>query len=259
MSQPISAEQIRKSWWASGAPETQPVRLRDAVVEHLKNGLIAGAMSRLLTHPLARPIGAVFAVTLTAGSAILVKEWRADAVPLPMVETIASASQGRTNHARVIPASTTATNANTTNTLATTAHNAEGHGTDVNHRWFNGRPVRPARTMTMVVTAYSPDWRSCGKFADGKTATLHSVTTNAGKLVAADPRILPYGSMLSIPGYDDMNIVPVLDCGGAIKGRRLDLLFPTHEEALEWGRQTIKVTVWEYADGLPMDNPRKLR
>jgi 3D (Asp-Asp-Asp) domain-containing protein len=88
---------------------------------------------------------------------------------------------------------------------------------------------------------------------------MHSVTTNAMKLVAADPTVLPYGSMVSIPGYDDESIVPVLDCGGAIKGDKLDLLFPTHEEALKWGRQRILVTIWEYADGKPAEDPRKLR
>jgi 3D (Asp-Asp-Asp) domain-containing protein len=131
--------------------------------------------------------------------------------------------------------------------------------TDHNVRWFNARPARPARTIWMTVTGYSPDERSCGEFADGFTATMHSVTTNAMKLVAADPTVLPYGSMVSIPGYDDESIVPVLDCGGAIKGDKLDLLFPTHEEALKWGRQRILVTIWEYADGKPAEDPRKLR
>lgn len=126
-------------------------------------------------------------------------------------------------------------------------------------RWFDGRPVRPARTIEMLVTAYSPDRASCGEFADGQTATLHGVTTNAGRLVAADTRLLPYGSMLSIPGYDGANVVPVLDCGGAIKGERLDLLFPTHEEALAWGVRRLEVTVYEYADGKPAPNPRAVR
>ncbi len=36
---------------------------------------------------------------------------------------------------------------------------------------FNGRPVRPARIVRMMVTAYSPDARSCGAFADGITAS----------------------------------------------------------------------------------------
>jgi hypothetical protein len=51
----------------------------------------------------------------------------------------------------------------------------------------------------------------------------------------------------------------VLDCGGAIKGFRLDLLYPTHEEARIWGVRFVPVTVWEYADGKPKPNPRRLR
>jgi 3D (Asp-Asp-Asp) domain-containing protein len=130
---------------------------------------------------------------------------------------------------------------------------------DPHAQWFNGRPIRPARKMWMVVTGYSPDARSCGDSADGKTATLHSVHTNRGRLIAADTRLLPYGSMVSVPGYDDGKVAPVLDCGGAIKGHRLDLLFPTHEQALKWGKKRVQVTVWEYADGRPAENPRKVR
>ena len=55
-------------------------------------------------------------------------------------------------------------------------------------------------------------------------------------------------SLVSIPGYHDAEIVPVLDRGGAIKGNKLDLLYPTHERALQWGRQRLPVTVYEYAD-----------
>ena len=130
---------------------------------------------------------------------------------------------------------------------------------DLSTRWFDGRPVRPARVLLMRVTAYSPDHRSCGVFADGQTATLHSVWTNGMRLVAADPKVLPYGTMLTVPGYADGEIVPVLDCGGAIKGARLDLLYPTHERALQWGVQDLRVVIWEYADGLPAPNPRKVR
>ncbi|MEM9372513.1 MAG: 3D domain-containing protein [Planctomycetota bacterium] len=126
-------------------------------------------------------------------------------------------------------------------------------------RWFDGRPVRPARVLVMKVTGYSPDSRSCGIYADGQTATLHSVWTNGMNLVAADPKVLPYGSMITVPGYASEQIVPVLDCGGAIKGNRLDLLFPTHRRALVWGVQTLRVTLWDYADGEPAPNPRKVR
>lgn len=134
-----------------------------------------------------------------------------------------------------------------------------GLHSDTSIRWFNGRPARPKGTIWMTVTAYSPDSRSCGDSADGITASLHAVETNAHKLVAADTRLLPLGSMISIPGYDADRIVPVLDRGGAIKGGRLDVLFPTHEAARKWGIKKLPVTVWEYADGKPAESWRRIR
>ena len=103
-------------------------------------------------------------------------------------------------------------------------------------------------TVMMEVTAYSPDARSCGAFADGVTASGYSVETNAGRLVAADTSVLPFGSLVSVPGYHSGQVVPVLDRGGAIKGDRLDLLMPTHEQAMQWGRKRVAVTIWAYAD-----------
>ncbi|HZW08824.1 MAG TPA: 3D domain-containing protein [Phycisphaerales bacterium] len=126
-------------------------------------------------------------------------------------------------------------------------------------RWFNGRPVRPARVLWMQVTAYSSDWRSCGDSADGLTATLHSVEANGGNLVAADTRLFPFGSMLSVEGYADGQIVPVLDRGGAIKGYHIDLLMPSHGQAMQWGDKRMPVVVWEFADGKPPEDPRKFR
>lgn len=119
---------------------------------------------------------------------------------------------------------------------------------DPTFRWFDGKLVRPARVIYMTVTGYSPDARSCGIYADGKTATMNSVWTNGMKLVAADPKVLPYWSMVSVPGYASDEIVPVLDCGGAIKGNRLDLLYPTHRIARQWGVRQVPVTVWEYVE-----------
>ncbi len=124
---------------------------------------------------------------------------------------------------------------------------------------YDGRPIRVARTITMRVTAYSPDYRSCGASADGITASGYSVFTNGGCMVAADPRVLPLGSLVSVPGYDGGAVVPVLDTGGAIKGDRLDVLYATHEVAKRWGVQDLEVQVWEYADGLPNDFKRLRR
>lgn len=97
----------------------------------------------------------------------------------------------------------------------------------------------------MEVTAYCPCTKCCGEQAAGITASGKTVGHNNGRFVAADTRLLPFGTQLSIPGYHGGQIVPVLDRGGAIKGNRLDVYFPTHQEALKWGRQRLPVTVIE--------------
>lgn len=190
-------------------------------------------------------------LSLTAWSAILVKE---STVRTPLVQT--EPVSARTNGT---PTATTG--------VMTPAVGESASGESIDEqieqilasfqpveddtvRWFDGRRVVPVRTIWMKVTAYSPDARSCGKWADGQTATMHSVWTNAMRLVAADTRILPYRSIITVPGYADSEIVPVLDCGGAIKGNRLDVLFPTHEIARKWGVRDLPITVWAYEDEL---------
>lgn len=85
------------------------------------------------------------------------------------------------------------------------------------------------------VTAYCPCEICCGRWADGYTA---SGLPAEGWLVAA-PSEIPFGTLLVIPGYAYDLPVPVLD-RGPIKGE-LEVFFPTHQEALEWGRQQLKV------------------
>ncbi len=97
----------------------------------------------------------------------------------------------------------------------------------------------PGRIMR--VSAYCPKKCCCGKFADGYTA---SGVPAVGKIVAAPPTI-PYGYVLSIPGYSEHAVVQ--DRGGAITGNRLDILFTDkdgisgHRRALDWGVQELMV------------------
>ncbi|NIU84284.1 MAG: hypothetical protein GWN64_12630, partial [Candidatus Thorarchaeota archaeon] len=51
------------------------------------------------------------------------------------------------------------------------------------------------------------------------------------------------GTEISIPGYNNGRPVKVFDRGGAIKGNRLDVFFPTHQKALEWGVQNLAVKI----------------
>jgi 3D (Asp-Asp-Asp) domain-containing protein len=101
------------------------------------------------------------------------------------------------------------------------------------------------KVMRMEVTAYCPCTKCCGPKAQGITASGKHVSHNDGKFVAADTSILPFGTELVVPGYADGLKVEVADRGGAIKGNKLDLFFPTHAEALVWGRQHVDVVVYE--------------
>lgn len=112
---------------------------------------------------------------------------------------------------------------------------------------FDHKPIRPVKTRTMKTTAYSPDEKSCGIWADGITASGKSVWMNGGRLVAAD-RSVPYGTIMTIPGYNHGKPVQVWDRGGKIKGNRLDLLYPTHKIALQWGVQDLPVVFWEFVE-----------
>ena len=107
------------------------------------------------------------------------------------------------------------------------------------------RPAAPksARVLFMEVTAYCPCKKCCGPLARGLTASGKPVSYNNSRFVAADTRILPFGKQLLIPGYAGGQAVEVIDKGGAIKGHKLDVYFPTHQEARKWGRQKLMVTV----------------
>lgn len=72
---------------------------------------------------------------------------------------------------------------------------------------------------------------------DGRSALLYPA---ARGLIAADWRIFPPGTVLFIDGY---GYGVVMDKGGAIKGKRLDLFFEEERSAREWGRRPVKVWV----------------
>ena len=93
-------------------------------------------------------------------------------------------------------------------------------------------------TVTMNVSAYCPCSKCCGDFADGVTANGY-VIQPGDKLIAA-PAAYAFGTTMTIPGY---GTAVVRDRGGAIKGNKIDLLFGSHQEALEWGRQFLEVTI----------------
>jgi 3D (Asp-Asp-Asp) domain-containing protein len=60
-------------------------------------------------------------------------------------------------------------------------------------------------------------------------------------IVAVDPKVIPLGTRLHVPGYGRGLAA---DVGSAIKGRIIDLWFPTAVQARKWGRRTVTITVY---------------
>jgi 3D (Asp-Asp-Asp) domain-containing protein len=92
---------------------------------------------------------------------------------------------------------------------------------------------------TFLATAY------CLK---GQTAS--GVLVRRG-IIAADPKILPLGSVVRLHAGSYSGIYTVMDTGGAIRGQRIDIYLPTRAEAIRFGSRRIKVEVlrhgWEPA------------
>ena len=86
------------------------------------------------------------------------------------------------------------------------------------------------------ISAYCHCSKCCGK-SDGITATGTKVTAN--RTIAVDPKVIPLGSQVIIDG----KIYIAEDVGGGIKGNRIDMYFPTHQEALNWGIKYKDVSI----------------
>jgi 3D (Asp-Asp-Asp) domain-containing protein len=87
--------------------------------------------------------------------------------------------------------------------------------------------------LRMVATAYTAECSGCSGFAANGMRAGHGV-------VAVDPRFIPLGSRLFIPGYGK---AIAGDTGGAIVGRRIDLGFNSLVDALRFGRRAVTVYV----------------
>ena len=93
------------------------------------------------------------------------------------------------------------------------------------------------------LTAYCPCMKCCGK-TDGITST--GTLATEGRTIAVDPRVIPYGSTVTIYFADGTShTYTAEDCGGAIKENRIDVFFSSHDAARAFGVQSAMVYVEE--------------
>ena len=87
--------------------------------------------------------------------------------------------------------------------------------------------------MRVVATAYCQ-----------RGPTRSGVRAQPG-VVAADPRVFPLGTVLEIvaPGSRYAGMYTVMDTGGEIKGREIDIFMPSCARAHEFGRREVRVRI----------------
>lgn len=92
-------------------------------------------------------------------------------------------------------------------------------------------------THEFHVTAYCGCY-SCSEGYGTQTST--GVTAEAGRTIAVDPDVVPYGSKVQINGHTYI----AEDCGGAIDGYDIDIYMDEHSSTDRFGSQYIQCTVY---------------
>ncbi|MHC4268408.1 MAG: 3D domain-containing protein [Planctomycetota bacterium] len=103
--------------------------------------------------------------------------------------------------------------------------------------------VNNLRAEVFKATAYCSCKRCCDKDPSDK---WYGITASGKRAkwgtIAVDRKVIKLGSKLRIDGFPD-TIFRAEDVGGAIKGNHIDVWFPSHKEALQFGVQDIVVQV----------------
>jgi len=87
--------------------------------------------------------------------------------------------------------------------------------------------------------------------------TFSGVLVQRG-IVAADPKILPIGSVIEVRAGKYSGIYTVMDTGGLVKGRIIDIYMPEYEEAIQFGRQQVGVRLLRIGWDPEQANPNGL-
>ena len=101
--------------------------------------------------------------------------------------------------------------------------------------------VNSLQAEVFTATAYCSCKKCCDKDPSNK---WYGITASGRKArwgtVAVDRRLIKLGSRLRIEGFPK-TVFKADDVGGAIKGKHIDLWFPSHRKAVEFGRQKLVV------------------
>ena len=101
------------------------------------------------------------------------------------------------------------------------------------------------------ITHYCACERCCSKSPDDPWYGITATGTRAeeGRTIAVDPKVIPYGTEVTICYADGTEHTYISeDCGGAIKGNRIDVFMESHEAALIEGVKYGEVFIEEVSE-----------
>jgi 3D (Asp-Asp-Asp) domain-containing protein len=73
-------------------------------------------------------------------------------------------------------------------------------------------------------------------------------------VIAADPRVLPLGSVVQIRSGNYTGVYSVQDTGRLVKGKIVDLWVPSYNEAIQFGRRNVSLQVLRWGPPKDQDN-----
>ncbi|WP_054955020.1 3D domain-containing protein [Paenibacillus dakarensis] len=100
---------------------------------------------------------------------------------------------------------------------------------------------------TFEATAYIAlcDTGCTGITATGLDVRQH-IEVDGRRVCAVDPAVIPLSTALTIRLADGSEIAAIaLDTGGAIKGRKVDVLMARESDAWDFGRQAVSIKIDE--------------
>jgi 3D (Asp-Asp-Asp) domain-containing protein len=105
------------------------------------------------------------------------------------------------------------------------------------------RPLLYGLALALVSLGATPATLRVKATAYCQGGTTKSGTPARTGIVAADPAVLPVGTVLRILDGPSAGIYTVMDTGAAVKGRMIDIFIPDCRRAERFGRQSVRVHV----------------
>ncbi|MET3683772.1 uncharacterized protein YabE (DUF348 family) [Alkalibacillus flavidus] len=97
--------------------------------------------------------------------------------------------------------------------------------------------------QTFTATKYTADCSGCSGITATGVDVRNTIYYNGMRVIAVDPSVIPLYSTVEVKYPSGSFKAIALDTGGAINGRKIDILTNSTSDAYRWGRRSVQVRV----------------